>query len=217
MMRRIDLLPPSYLQRKRERSSLAMVAVAVVVIVLLLVGWWFLLGMRVNDAETDLARITEANQQLTNDIQELQRFVLLQNEVDAKRGSLQTVMAGDMDWPGVLAEIAMVIPSEVWLTNLTASAGQTEGATTVPTETSPIPLSDLEPFGRIQFQGQSLSMRGVAKWMVRLEGVDSFFATYLQSATSGASETGGEVVVFGTTIELSDEAASGRFQQRLSE
>lgn len=217
MMRRIDLLPPSYLQRKRERSSLAMVAVAVVVIVLLLVGWWFLLGMRVNDAETDLARITEANQQLTNDIQELQRFVLLQNEVDAKRGSLQIVMAGDMDWPGVLAEIAMVIPSEVWLTNLTASAGQTEGATTVPTETSPIPLSDLEPFGRIQFQGQSLSMRGVAKWMVRLEGVDSFFATYLQSATSGASETGGEVVAFGTTIELSDEAASGRFQQRLSE
>ena len=217
MMRRIDLLPPSYLQRRRERSSLVIVIAATGLVVLLLVGWWFLLGMRVNDAEEELARVQAANQQLDAEIQELQRFVLLQNEVDAKRGALQTVMTGDVDWPGVLAEIAMVIPGEVWLTNLTASAGATEGATTVPSETSPIPLSDLEAFGRIQFQGQSLSMRGVAKWMVRLEGVDAFFATYLQSATAGDSPTGGEVVQFGTTIELSDEAASGRFQQRLAE
>ena len=214
MMRRIDLLPPSYLQRRRERSSLVIVAIAIVIVVLLLIGWWFLLGMRVNDAEEELLRVQTANQQLDAEIQELQRFVLLQNEVDAKRASLQTVMTGDVDWPGVLAEIAMVIPGEVWLTNLTGSAGVTEGATTVPTETSPIPLSDLTPFGRIQFQGQSLSMRGVAKWMVRLEGVDSFFATYLQNATEGAGETGGVVVQFGTTIELSDDAASGRFQQQ---
>jgi len=216
-MRRIDLLPPSYLQRRRERSSLVLVAVATAVVVLLLVGWWFLLGLRINDAEAELQQAQEANAELDRQIQELQRFVLLQNEVDAKRQSLQTVMTGDVDWPGILAEIAMVIPGEVWLTNLTASAGVTEGATTVPTETSPIPLSDLEPFGRIQFQGSSLSMPGVAKWMIRLEGVDSFFATYLQNATAGEAEGGGEVVTFGTSIHLSDEAASRRFQQRLAE
>ncbi|MBW3594087.1 MAG: PilN domain-containing protein [Actinobacteria bacterium] len=218
MMRRIDLLPPSYLQRRRERSSLVIVAVAAALVVLLLIGWWFFLGLRVNDAEEELRRAQDANAELDRQIQDLQRFVLLENEVNAKRTSLQTVMTGDIDWPGILAEIAMVIPGEVWLTNLTASAGTTEGATAVPTETSPIPLSDLEPFGRIQFQGQSLSMAGVAKWMLRLEGVDSFFATYLQNATAGQAEGGGgEVVSFGTTIELTDEAASRRFQQRLAE
>ena len=214
MMRRIDLLPPSYLQKRRERSSLVIVVAAFVVVVLLLIGWWFLLGMRINDAEDELLRVQTANQQLDAEIQELQRFVLLQNEVDAKRASLQTVMTGDVDWPGVLAEIAMVIPGEVWLSNLTASAGVTEGSAPVPSESSPIPLSDLQPFGRIQFQGQSLSMRGVAKWMVRLEGVDAFFATYLQSATESPSATGPSVVQFGTTIELSDDAASARFQQQ---
>ena len=216
-MRRIDLLPPSYVQRRRERSSLVIVAVATALVVLLLIGWWFLLGLRVNDAEADLLAAQERNAELDRQIAELQRFVVLQNEVEAKRASLQTVMTGDIDWPGILAEIAMVIPGEVWLTNLTASAGVTEGAATVPTETSPIPLSDLEPFGRIQFQGSSLTMAGVAKWMLRLEGVESFFATYLQNASVGESETGGKQVSFGTTIELTDDAASRRFQQRLAE
>jgi Tfp pilus assembly protein PilN len=217
MMRRIDLLPASYQQRRRDRSSLVVAVVAVAVVVLLLVGWWFYLGLKVNDAEDELAAIKASNAELDAQIAELQRFVELQNEVDAKRTALQTVMTGDLDWPGVLAEVAMVIPSEVWLTNLTASAGLTEGATTVPTETSPIPISDLEPFGRIQFQGQSLSMAGVAKWMVRLEGVDSFFATYLQSSTEGESTAGGTVYTFQTSIQLSPEVASGRFQQRLPE
>lgn len=217
MMRRIDLLPPAYLQRKRERNNLLLVAVAAIVVILLLLGWWFWLGLQVNDAETELARVQQANAELDAQIAELQRFVLLQNEVDQKRTALQQVMAGDVDWPGVLAEIAMVIPSEVWLTNLSASAGQTEGATQVPTETSVIPISELEPFGRIQFQGESLSMAGVAKWMLRLEEVDSFFATYLQNANAGEAETGVATFTFSTSIELSDEAASGRFQQRLDE
>ena len=217
MMRRIDLLPPSYRQRRRERSSLLIAGVAIALVLLLLFGWWFWLGLQVNDAEAELADIQEANAELDAEIQELQRFVVLQNEVDAKRAALQTVMAGDIDWPGTLAEIAMVIPSEVWLTNLTGSAGLTEGATQVPTESSPIPISDQEPFGRIQFQGSSLSMAGVAKWMVRLEGVESFFATYLQNATETTSPTGGTIFTFGTTIQMSPEAASGRFQQRLTE
>ena len=215
-MRRIDLLPPSYLQRRKERNSLLIVAIVTAVVLLLLVGWWFFLGTQVNDAQAELARLQEANLTLDQEIQSLQRFVLLENEVAAKRGALQMVMTGDVDWPGTLAEIAMVIPGEVWLTNLTASAGTTEGATQVPTEASPIPISDLEPFGRIQFQGQSLSMPGVAKWMVRLENVDSFFASYLQNAVANTEATQ-KTVTFGTTIELGAEAASGRFQQRIPE
>ena len=217
MMRRIDLLPPAYVQRKRERNALLLVAVGAIVAVLMLLGWWFWLGLQINDAETDLARVQQANSELEAQIQELQRFVLLENEVQAKRAALQTVMAGDVDWPGVLAEVAMVLPGEVWLTNLTGSAGITEGFTTVPTEESPIPISDLEPVGRIQFQGESLSMPGVAKWMLRLEGVESFFATYLQSATVAESETGVPTFSFQTSIELSDDAASRRFQQRTLE
>ncbi len=214
MMRRIDLLPPVYVRRRRERRDIALVIVAGLVVLLLLIGYWVILGIRVNRANSELADVQARNFALQQDISKLQRFVELQNEVDAKRQSLQTVMQGDLDWPALMTEIAMVIPGEVWLTSLTASAGTTEGATTVPTETSPVPISSQEPFGRIQFNGTSTTMPGVAKFLIRFEDVESFFALYLTTATKAAAAEGPELVTFGATLELGPAAASERFQGR---
>lgn len=215
MMSRIDLLPPVYVRRRRERRDIALVIVAGLVVFALLVGWYVLLGIRVGNANAELADVQARNLALEQDIAKLQRFVELQNEVDTKRSSLQTVMAGDVDWPAVMTEIAMVIPGEVWLSTMTASAGITEGATPVASETSPIPLSAQEPFGRIAFNGNSLTMPGVAKWMIRLESVDEFFAVYLSRAVrSEGGGTGPPVVAFDSTLELGTEAASKRFQRR---
>ena len=215
MMRRIDLLPAVYEERRRGRRNLVGVFLAGLLVLLLLLGWWFFLGMQINDAEDDLAQVQATNASLESQIAELQRFAELAAEVEAKRTALQTVFAGDIDWPALLTEVAMVIPGEVWLTNLTASAGTTEGAAPVGTETAAIRIDAREPFGRISFTGNALSMPGVAKWMLRLETVREFFAVYLNSATASDAETGPVLVDFGTTLELSDKAASGRFQGRV--
>jgi Tfp pilus assembly protein PilN len=212
-MRRIDLLPQRYAEQRRQRRNLGLVVVAGLVALLLLLGWWFLLGQQIGNAEDELADVQATNAQLESQIAELQRFAALEAEVQAKRQALNTIMAGDVDWPATLTEIAMVVPGEVWLTNLTASAGQTEGATQVGTETAPVRVSNRQPFGRIQFQGQSLSMPGVAKWMTRLESVKEFFAVYLNSATKAEGEDTVEIITFDTTLELGNRAASGRFQR----
>lgn len=215
MMRRIDLLPSVYEERRRQRRNVVSVFVAGVVILLLLVGWVVFLNMQINEAEDELAEVQARNAVLEQRIAELQRFAELQAEVDAKRTALQTVFAGDVDWPALLTEIAMVVPGEVWLTNLTASAGTTEGATPVGTETAPVRIDSKEPFGRMAFQGTSLSMPGVARWMIRLEGVREFFAVYLNSATLAQQEGGVETATFDSTLELSNRAASRRFQGRI--
>jgi Tfp pilus assembly protein PilN len=213
MMRRIDLLPSVYAQRRQERRNLALAVVAGLLVFLIFVGWWVFLGFRINAAEQDLADVQARNATLQAEIAELQEFVELQNEVDSKRTALQTVFAGDIDWPSVMTEVAMVIPGEVWLTSFNASAGTTEGATTVPTETNPIRITSQEPVGRIQFSGNALTMPGVAKWMIRLESVEEFFAVYLGNATQGASDEGTPTVSFTSTLELGPEALSGRFQR----
>lgn len=216
MMRRIDLLPSIYEDRRRQRRNVASILIAGFLVLLLLAGWWFFLGTQINSAEDELADVQTTNTQLEGEIAELQRFAELAAEVDAKRTALQTVFAGDVDWPALLTEVAMVIPGEVWLTAFTASAGLTEGAALVGTETASVRIDSKETFGRIAFTGTSLSMPGVAKWMIRLESVQEFFAVYLNNAVAAEEdESGLSLVTFDSTLELSDKAASGRFQGKI--
>jgi Tfp pilus assembly protein PilN len=217
MMRRIDLLPAAYQERRRQRRNIGMVVIASMLVLLLLIGWWFVLGSQVNSQREKLEAAQVRNAELQTQIAELARFAELEAEVASKRGALLAVMSGDVDWPALMTEVAMVIPGEVWLTTMTASAGTTEGASPVGTENAPIRVSDQTPFGRIAFQGKALSMPGVAKWLVSLRNVKEFAAIWLNTATAQISEGQPTVVDFDSTLELSDRAASERFQGDLEE
>ena len=212
MMRRIDLLPTRYVERRRDRRNTGVVVIAALLVLLLMLGWWFLLGSQINTEEENLAAAQVENAQLQQQIAELQHFADLELEVQTKRAALASVFTGDIRWPALLTEIAMVIPGEVWLTNWTSSAGATEGAGTVGTETATVRISNDLPTGRIQFTGQSLSMPGVAKWLIRLGTVRAFSAIWLNSATAReATEGVPGLVSFDSTLELGEDALSKRF------
>ena len=212
-MRRIDLLPVRYVERRRQRRNTGTVVVAALLVLLLMLGWWFFLGSQIDAEQEKLAAAQLQNAQLNQQIAELQRFADLELELQTKRQALASVFAGDIRWPALLTEIAMVIPGEVWLTSWNSSAGQTEGSGTVGTETATVRISNKLPTGRIQFSGQSLSMPGVAKWLIRLGTVRAFSAIWLNSATASEGTDGVPGIVnFDSTLELGDDALSRRFE-----
>ena len=217
MMRRIELLPDSYLRARRERRSILLVLLAGILVVLLLVVWFVKLGFDVNNAKDELATVEGQNEDLRTQIAELQPFADLQAEVDQKRLALVTVMTGDIDWPVLLTEVAMAVPGEVWLTNLSASAGATEGSAPVGTETAPVRVSSKTPTGRISFEGRSLSMPGVAKWLIRQEISDRFEAVFLEDAVLIEEFQPTDAFSFTSTLELNEKALSERFQGDLDE
>lgn len=217
MMNRIELLPESYRRAQRERRSILMVILAGILVVLLLVVWYVKLGFDVDNANDELAQVEAENNELRARIAELQPFADLQAEVDQKREALVAVMAGDIDWPVLLTEVAMAAPGELWLTNLSASAGATEGAAPVGTETAPVRVSDNSPTGRIAFEGKSLSMPGVAKWLIRQEISERFEAVYLEDATLTEEFQPTDAFTFRSTLELNNKALSERFQGDLDE
>lgn len=217
MMRRIDLLPTTYVERQRQRRAFGLVIVAGLFVLLLLLVWWVKLGFDVNDREKELQTVQTDNERLRVEIAQLQEFALLEQEAIEKRTALITVMAGDVDWPVIMTEVAMAVPGEVWLESLTASAGQTEGATPVGTETAPIDISAEVPFGRIQFTGKALSMPGVAKWMIRQEISKRFEAVFLNDANKTSEEAATEVFDFDSTLELNTRGASNRFTDQTLE
>jgi Tfp pilus assembly protein PilN len=216
MMRRVDLVPASYRERRRQRQTLFGIVVVGVVLAVLLFGWWFLLGQQINDKEEELASVRAANARLQEDINELQRFADLEAEVQAKVAALQTVMVGDVNWPKVLTEVAVVVPGEIWFQQMTGSAGTTEGATPVGTETAPVRIASDTPVGRVTFTGRTLTMPGVAKWLIRQMSVKDFQAVWLNSAAfteAGSAATAVPVGDWESTIELDSTALSNRFQQ----
>jgi hypothetical protein len=84
----------------------------------------------------------------------------------------------------------------------------------VGTETNSIPVSAKASFGRIQFTGNSLSMPGIAKWLIRLGTVKEFSAIWLNGAQGTAPVPGAPPLFnFTSTLQLDDKAASGRFEQ----
>jgi Tfp pilus assembly protein PilN len=214
MMQRIELLPESYRQRQRERRVTAFIVMAGLFVVLLLTIWFVRLNLQISDAKDELATIQAENQTLQNQIAQLQTFQDLKNEVDEKRLALDTVMAGDLDWPVLMTEVAMAAPGEVWLRTMTASAGDTEGSTPAPTETAPIDVSAKRSVGRIQFEGSSLSMPGVAKWLIRQDLSKTFEAVYLSDAVE-VEIAGQQAFNFTSSLELNQRAHSDRFTEQL--
>lgn len=217
MMRRIDLLPVAYVARRRERRNVSLIVAVGLVIVLLLLVWYFLLRSQIASANTELGSVQQQNSQLETQIASLQRFADLDAEVKAKRTALQTVFAGDIDWPAVMTEIAMVTPGEVWLDSLSASAGTTEGSSPVLSETNAIRLAQKSSVGRVAFTANSAScMPGVAKWLIRLTTVDEFHSSWIASASEADSRPGCEPpVIFTSTLELNEKALSHRFEGEL--
>jgi Tfp pilus assembly protein PilN len=216
MMRRVDLVPESYLVRRRQRQTLSAIVVAGAVVALLLFGYWFYLGMQINDRETELADVTARNDVLEEQIADLQEFADLEAEVRDKEAALQTVMVGDVNWPKVLTEVALVVPGEIWFEEMSGSAGATEGATPVGTETAPVRVADDAPVGRVTFKGKTLTMPGVAKWLIRQMSVKDFQAVWLNSAafTEQGNTQGGPITGdWDSTLELDAKSLSHRFEQ----
>ena len=212
MMRRIELLPASYLERRRQRRNVGLVIVAALVVLGLLIVWWVLLGFQVDEENENLLAVQQKNARLEDQIAELQRFEELETELNEKRLALSTVMTGDVDWPAILTEVAMVSPGELWFTEMTASAGITEGSTPVGTETAPVRISEEQAFARMQFNGRSLTLPGVAKFLIRLGSVKEFEAIWLNDVL-GVEVTEDVVVAeFESTLEMNEKAASGRYQ-----
>ena len=212
VMRGADLLPQTYGIRRRQNRTVSLVALAGIALLALVVLWWISLGSKVGSEEDRLseARATTAGLQAQSD--DLQRFARLEAEVLAKTGALQTVMAGDIYWPSVLTQVSALIPEEVWITTLTASAGLTEGATPVGTEGAAVRIAEEAPTGRIQFTGQALTMEAVADWIYRMGSSKPFNAVWLNSATGAAGAGQVETFQFDSTLEMGTDALSQRYQ-----
>lgn len=197
-MTQVNLLP-SELRAREATRRLTSVVVIVGVIVLGLVGlFYFFQVINLSRAQDDLAAQEGVNQQLQAQVNDLQRFQELQNQLEVKQALVKSVFVGEVSWSNVLVDISHVIPSDAYLTSLTgliaAPATPTTGGATL--------------IGNISFTGVVKETVPLATWLTRLEQVDGWENAWMTSATENAPFS--RIYTFNSGLDISVDAATRR-------
>ncbi|MGH2711818.1 MAG: PilN domain-containing protein [Actinomycetota bacterium] len=203
---KINLLPPEVGERQKLRRRTVMSIVIGVVVVGLIGGFFFLQVVRLSGVEEDIDTQEASNAALRAQIAELQDVASLEQEIATTRQLLSTLLQDRILWSGVLRDISLVIPGELWLDGLTGQVGTavTSGdvATTAPTTTEGL-------VGQIAFTGFAFDHREVAEWLSRLEDIRGFINPWLSSSTK-SEIAATSVVQFVSSVDLSDQALARR-------
>jgi Tfp pilus assembly protein PilN len=195
--RRINLLPPEFVERRRSRQRLAATVIAAVALIAVLVAVFLFEDMKLARDRRALATQLQTNDQLSAQVAELADFQRLQAELRRKTELLSSLTETEVRWSVVLADISLVIPQDVWLTNFTGNVGAQSGTPTASAAASSL--------GQIQMTGATFSHLDVAKWLIRLGQVDAFLFPYMSLSAKAKINTT-NVVNFNSTVQLSDAA-----------
>lgn len=202
-MRRINLLPPEIVARRRARQMTFMMAAGVGGVAVVLILVYLLQAGRLSGARGRLDSQQRENRGLEGQVQELSRFSELQAELENKRTLLVRLTENEVRWSVILNDVATFIPSDVWLTGFTGSVTPPSGVTTgVSGRAVAVTV------GQIQASGCTLrpvdgTHLEVAKFLVRIGIPKEFFRPYLSLTTKGA---GNCPVSFNSSIGLSEQA-----------
>ena len=203
---RINLLPPEVLERQRTRRRTVIAFGAGLLVLVLLAGFYVVQVFTLQGIEEEIEVQQAVNAQLEAQIAELQDIAALEDEIERTRLVLSGLLADRVLWSGILRDISLVIPGEVWLNGLTAQLGL-EGA-----EETGAPVTTTGVVGQISFSGFAFDHRDVALWLSRLEDVRGFINPWL--STSSKTQVGEqEAVTFTSSVDLSEQAIARRGQR----
>jgi Tfp pilus assembly protein PilN len=191
MMRQINLLPPEIAQRRRARQITVAMGAAGLGLVALLIVVFLVQAARLAGENGKLEDAKNRNAALQRQITSLQTFATLQQTLRTKEQLLDRLTSNEVRWSVLLNDISLVIPSDVWLSNLSGSVqAPTAGATAASA-----------PIGTIQVTGNTFTHLDVAKWLSRIAGVREFAFPYLSLSAKAA-----DTVTFNSSLQLSQQA-----------
>src|SRR5437870_8645902 len=115
-MTQVNLLPGDVRERQRARRLAATAIAGVGAAVALLFFVFVLQGARLSNTNQKLLAQQTINADLQGKIGQLQEFALLKQTVAQREALSAEAVSGEVAWSGVLRDISMVIPGQMWLT-----------------------------------------------------------------------------------------------------
>ncbi len=124
-MVRINLLPREIIEKRRFEQSIRYVAFAGVVVIVLILGVYAVLMFQVNAKRGELQDRQQLESDLRAQAEAFRVFEEKESELRARQELADAALAGRVHWGRLANELSLVLPADVWLTQL--SGGEDMG------------------------------------------------------------------------------------------
>ena len=204
----INLLGGEAEDARRVRRDLAVAGVSVLAVLVVLGALTALRSSQLNNANN---QVSSAQVQLAQEQAQLARLApvaQVKANLTKQEGTLQTVLAGDVQWPILVNTLDTATPPDVWWTSLSGQA---------PSGTTP---------GTVTFAGMGCSQKAPAHWLNDLATVSGLLDPWVSSSTASSGQLcvnessidapNNVVVTFSSTATLASSITASRYQAYLS-
>ena len=196
----VTLLPAEVAVKRAQRRQSVLAGGGVGGFAALLLGLSVFRGGQVDDARNAAAAAEARSTRLQSQVTELNDVERLEADIAAGRLAVTQALTGDVVWPDLVRDIAMVIPDDVWLEQFTGARG-TNGAP-----------------GSLTIQAIGAEQASVARWLLRVGDLNSVQNEWLVTSTKTPSADGARPSVsFSSTADLAPPVASPRLAQYTGE
>jgi Tfp pilus assembly protein PilN len=196
-MRPVNLIPPD--QRRGDQAQLRTgplmyIVLGALALVLLGVTMLVLTGNRIADSKAEVTTLKQEDAAASEEAKKLAAFTQFRTLSEQRIATVRTLADSRFDWERVMRELSLVLPNNVWLTSLSASAtsstaisGEGGGAT------SGLRGSVAGP--ALELSGCASGQEAVAEFVTALEDIDGVTRVGLGSSElaskSGEAGSGG--------------------------
>lgn len=194
-MRPVNLIPPE--DRRGDQAPLrtgALVYLVVGAFVAILVGVtaMVLIGNRIAERENEVVSLQREDAAASTQAARLAPYTRFQAISEQRVATVSSLADSRFDWERVMRELALVLPTNVWLIDLTASAApgaSVEGGG----GSSGGSLRDSVPGPALQLNGCAASQTAVAGFVTSLKDIDGVTRVGVESSEIAGEESGAGV------------------------
>lgn len=184
-MRPVNLIPPD--MRRGEQAPLragplAYVVVAALVGVLLAVTAVVLVGNQISEREAEVARLTAEDAAAAAKAERLAAYTQFRDRSEQRVATVRSLAESRFDWERVMRELSLVLPGDVWLVGLTATAAPGVSIGGGAGGGGGANLRGSTPGPALELSGCAAGQESVARFMTVLEDIEGVTRVGVQSS-----------------------------------
>jgi Tfp pilus assembly protein PilN len=212
-MPRVNLMPPEIAEAARFRRLQLAMGGAVLISAVLVGGLYSHAKSGISAAQSQLTSAQAQQTLAQHKLNSLSSVKKTFADVQSKQQLLQQAMGQEIRWSYMLNDLSFRIPSNVWLTSVSATESTVGTTATTAAPTTALPGSTATTIGTVAFSGIAIQHDDVAAWLDALAKEKGFTqATFSKEAEIAIGARG--VVSFDTSVQLDLHALSNRYTHK---